>query len=51
MLMYDTYVAPTFHCVADTIRLMEVYQILFALGAYTENDNASVRKIGLATRD
>ena len=49
--MYGTYVAPTFHWVTDTSRLMEVFQTLFARGAYTESDNAPARKIGLATRD
>ena len=29
-MMYGTYVAPTFHWVTDTSRLMEVYQTLFA---------------------
>ena len=44
LLMYGTYVAPTFHWVADTSRLMEVYQTLFAWATYTESDNAPVRK-------
>ena len=42
--MYGTYVAPTFHWVADTSRLMEVHQTLFVQAAYTESDNAPVQK-------
>ena len=42
--MYGIYVAPTFYWVADTSRLMEVYQTFFARGAYTESDNAPAQK-------
>ena len=42
--MYGTYVAPTLHWVADTSRLMKMYQTLFARAAYTESDNAPARK-------
>ena len=51
LLMYDTYVAPTFHWVTDTSRLMEVYQTLFARGIYTESDNTPARKIDVVTQD
>ena len=42
--MYGTYVAPTFHRVADTSRLMEVYQTRFARAVYAESDNAPARQ-------